>query len=108
MTTKAKPLGAVQGGPLSEYRRRFSRSLAAANLRPRTQQTDGEAVELLEAFLASQGMPTGPAAVTGEHINEWIVDLLARWKASTALNRFRGAYRFFGASPQSARASVTP
>ena len=40
-------------------------------------------------------MPTSPEAITREHVTEWINDLLARWKATTASNRYRGAARFF-------------
>jgi site-specific recombinase XerC len=34
--------------------------------------------------------------VTREHLTFWITDILDHWKASTARNRYRSAYRFFG------------
>jgi hypothetical protein len=33
--------------------------------------------------------------ITREHLTEWVNDILGRWKSSTALNRYRSAYRFF-------------
>jgi site-specific recombinase XerC len=91
--TESKPDAA--SGHLALYRDTFLRSLAAENKSERTRQTYGEAVQQLEAFLLSRGMPTHPEAITREHLTEWINDILSRFKASTALNRYRGAYRFF-------------
>jgi site-specific recombinase XerC len=82
-------------GPLKVYRDAFLRSLAAENKSPRTVQTYGEAVDLLQSFLTSKGMPTDPSAITREHLTEWVNDILSNWKASTALNRYRSAFRFF-------------
>lgn len=86
----------VASTPLRSYRAAFLRSLAAENKSERTQQTYGEAVDQFGAFLAERGMPTDPLYITREHIEEWIKDLLANWKASTAKNRFRSLHRFFG------------
>ncbi len=82
-------------GPWSVYRDAFLRSLAAENKSPRTLETYGESVAQLGAFLAERGMPTDPTAVTREHVTEWVNDLLNRWTASTANNRYRGASAFF-------------
>jgi site-specific recombinase XerD len=87
--------GPVATGPFPAYRSAFLRSLAAENKSPRTLETYGEAVAQLGAFLAEQGMPTDPANITREHVTEWVNELLARWTASTANNRYRGAAAFF-------------
>ena len=34
-------------------------------------------------------MPTAPAAITREHVEAFITDLLERWKPATAHNRYR-------------------
>lgn len=86
---------AVTSGPFPAYRAAFLRSLAAENKSPRTLETYGEAVSQLGAFLAERGMPTDPVHVTREHVTEWINFLLAKWTASTANNRYRGAAAFF-------------
>lgn len=93
ITTPESPR--VAAGVLEVYKGAFLRALAAENKSPRTIQTYGEAVDLLHSFLASKGMPTDPSAITREHLTEWVNDILANWKASTALNRYRSAYRFF-------------
>jgi site-specific recombinase XerC len=49
----------------------------------------------MAAFLDARGMPTDPEAITREHLTEWVNDMLATFKSATALNRYRGAYRFF-------------
>ena len=50
-------------GPFKVYRDAFLRSLAAENKNPRTLQTYGEAVELFQAFVLSQGIrPTPPTS----------------------------------------------
>lgn len=95
MKTLSQARQDTASGPLRVYREAFLRSLAAENKSPRTIQTYGEAVELLETFLVTKGMPTEPSSITREHLTEWVNDILAHWKASTALNRYRGAFRFF-------------
>lgn len=90
------------------YRDAFLRGLAAENKSPRTIQTYGEAVDLLDGFLTAKGMPTDPSAITREHLTEWINDLLGRWKASTALNRYRSAFRFFEYLVEAGEISTSP
>ena len=95
MKTITREAPAEAPGALKVYRDAFLRSLASERKSPRTRQTYGEAVDRLETFLMSKGMPTDPAAITREHLTEWVNDLMAHHKASTALNRYRSAYRFF-------------
>jgi site-specific recombinase XerC len=95
MTTIMRAARVKATGALKVYRDAFLRSLASERKSPRTLQTYGEAVDRLDAFLHSKGMPTEPSAITREHLTEWINDLLDHHKATTALNRYRSAYRFF-------------
>lgn len=95
MTTITRTAPVKATGALKVYRDAFLRSLASERKSPRTLQTYGEAVDRLDAFLHRKGMPTDPSAITREHLTEWVNDLLDHHKASTALNRYRSAYRFF-------------
>jgi site-specific recombinase XerD len=52
-----------------------------------------EAVRLLEAFLAGQGVRLAEADRT--HIEAFLADLLARWKPATAANRYRSLKVFY-------------
>lgn len=108
MKTSSRARPAVASGPLQVYRDAFLRSLAAENKSARTIQTYGEAVALLEAFLVERGMPTEASSITREHLTEWINDILGRWKASTALNRYRSAYRFFDYLVEAGEITVSP
>jgi hypothetical protein len=45
------------------------------------------AIDALGAFLPDHGMPTDPAAITREHVEAFIADILSRAKPATALNR---------------------
>ncbi len=67
----------------------FARMLRAENKAPRTVQTYVAAVDLLGAFLASQGMPSDPAHIHREHVEAFVSDQLSRHKPYTALNRYR-------------------
>jgi site-specific recombinase XerD len=73
----------------------FRRHLRAANLSPRTVRGYGDSCELFLRFLAEHGMPTSIDAITREHIESFIEDLLARWKPATANTRYRSLQQFF-------------
>ena len=73
----------------------FRRYLQARNRAPRTVQVYTEAVVALDAFLAGRAMPRDVAAIHREHIEEFIADLLTRFKATTAANRYRSLQQFF-------------
>jgi site-specific recombinase XerD len=75
--------------------RRFERHLRARNVSPRTVQTYGDAVRQLRDFLAANGMPVAVENIRREHIEAFVLDLLARWKPATAHNRYRGVRAFF-------------
>jgi site-specific recombinase XerD len=74
----------------------WQRSLRAHRASPATISTYGISVAQLAAFLRAQGMPTSPAAITREHVEAFITDLLSRWKPATAHNRYRALRSFFG------------
>jgi site-specific recombinase XerD len=46
--------------------------------------------------MARAGMPLSPGAMTREHVEAFITDLLERWKPATAHNRYRALRSFFG------------
>src|SRR5687767_10646518 len=54
----------------------WRRALLAENKSPATVSTYLEAVQQFGTFLQSRGMPTDPATITGEHIREFITDIL--------------------------------
>jgi site-specific recombinase XerD len=74
----------------------WRRHLTAQRMSPATLSTYGTSVRLLERFLVERGMPTTPAAITREHVEAFISDLLEHWKPATAHNRYRALRSFFG------------
>ncbi|MBI4497536.1 MAG: tyrosine-type recombinase/integrase [Chloroflexi bacterium] len=68
----------------------FARSLKAENKSPNTVAVYTSAVRQFADFLAAKGMPTAPASITREHIEEFITYVLEGWKPATANNRYRG------------------
>jgi site-specific recombinase XerD len=73
----------------------WRRHLAAQRMSPATLATYGTAVGQLATFLAAQGMPTAPTAITREHVEAFISDLLAHHRPTTAHNRHRACATFF-------------
>ena len=73
----------------------FARHMRAANLTPATQRTYLASLARLARFLEANGMPTDVAAIRREHVEAFIEDQLARWKATTAANRYSGIRPFF-------------
>lgn len=88
-------VAAALPGDLGENAKSFTRHLKAENLSPMTLTTYLGAVTLLGQFLAKRGMPTNVENISREHIEEFINDLLERYKPATANNRFRGLQSFF-------------
>lgn len=86
----------VTPGDLADELGSFVRHLRAANVSPNTVYAYGGAVVALGRFLLERDYPTDVRAIRREHIEEWQNDLLGRYKATTAHQRFRGAQRFFG------------
>lgn len=73
----------------------FARHLRAANLTPATQRTYLDSLDRLAHFLEASGMPTDVSAMRREHLEAFIEDQLARWKPTTAANRYSGIRPFF-------------
>jgi Phage integrase, N-terminal SAM-like domain len=83
----------VTGISVQDLSASFLRSLRAENKSPRTVETYGDAVRAFAPLLGDRGMPTTVDAVTREHVEAWIQDLLARWKPATTANRYRDLRR---------------
>jgi site-specific recombinase XerD len=91
---KAVPV-AVREGDFALLAKSFERSLLAANRSPGTIRIYTIGVAQLAAFLAERSMPLTVAAVTREHVEEWLTDVLRRRSPATAETRYRGAKAFF-------------
>lgn len=99
---------AAEVGDIAALIPSWERSLRAENKSPRTLETYGESARQLLRFLTEQGMPTDVAKVRREHVESWVESLLARWKAATANNRYRGAASFFGWCVEEGEISTSP
>ena len=73
----------------------WRRHLTAQRMSPATLSTYSTSVRQLARFLAERGMPTSPAALTREHVEAFVTNLLERWKPATAHNRYRALNSFF-------------
>ncbi len=76
--------------------RSYRRTLEAEGKSPKTLVTYFEGINGLKRFLVDNGMPTEPTAITREHIQEYITDLLSRYKPATAGVRYRALRSYFG------------
>ena len=70
-------------------------SLEAQNKSPRTIQTYLEAIARLDTFLVANGLPRAVPDIRREHIEAFLVDLLASLSPATASNRYRALQSFF-------------
>jgi site-specific recombinase XerD len=85
-----------QGGDLATNAGRFRRHIRAIGLSPRTEQSYLESVEALARFLAERGMPLDTAAISREHLEEWLIALReAGRKPATLAIRYRSVQQFF-------------
>ena len=87
--------GPLPRGHLLALNRSFRRTLEAENKSPRTVEAYTDAVRLLATYCQAQGQPLRAGELQREHIQGFIADQLARWKPSTAHNRYRGLHAFF-------------
>jgi hypothetical protein len=67
----------------------WQRHLRAANLSPKTISNYTEAARQFESFLVARGMPTDVHAITREHIEFFLIDVLERTSASSQATRYR-------------------
>ena len=79
---------------VDDLARSFERYLRAGNKSPRTIETYLEAVAGFSGYLAATSKRSLDQA-RREDVEAWIAGLLARWKPSTAHNRYRGLHAFF-------------
>jgi len=73
----------------------FVRSLRATNKSEETIVSYEVACRQLSHYLAQNGMPTTPAGIRREHVESFVSHLLAKWKPTTAANRFRSLQQYF-------------
>src|SRR5438067_5432067 len=77
-------------GSIARLAESWAISLAAENKSPRTIGGYTETLRQFATFLAARGMPTIASAVTREHIEAYLVDVLAQHRPSTAATRYKG------------------
>lgn len=88
--------------------RSWSNHLAAENKSPATITGYTGSVEIFTRFLVDRGMPTLVTAITREHVEAFLVDVLANRKPSTAATRYKGLRVFFGWLVEEGEISDTP
>lgn len=91
----SRPPVSVNRLTLVELLPSFERHLTAENKAPRTVTTYAKAVRQLAAYLRSNGMPQYVDAITREHVESFLGDLLAKGRPATAANRFRSLQQFW-------------
>ncbi|MDQ4130238.1 MAG: phage integrase N-terminal SAM-like domain-containing protein [Actinomycetota bacterium] len=65
----------------------FATHLAAENKSPRTIDGYAETLRLFHTFLVGRRMPITVAAITREHVEAYLIEVLTRHKPSTAVTR---------------------
>jgi site-specific recombinase XerD len=70
-------------------------SLTAENKSAATLTSYGYATTQFAAFLRGRGMPTDVGAITREHVEAFLVDVIERRSPATAEARYRGLRQFF-------------
>lgn len=73
----------------------FRLSLEAGNKSPRTVKTYLESVDLFVRHLEQRGMPQDVASIRREHVESFIVELLERFRPTTASIRYRALQAFW-------------
>jgi len=73
----------------------FLRALRAENLSKRTLDTYGESIKQFIEFLARKEVSVSPSEITRGQVEDFITELLNKWKPATANNRYRALYRYF-------------
>jgi site-specific recombinase XerD len=92
----------------------FERSLRARKRSPKTIKAYTEAARLFVAFHDERGRPLDPALVTRGDVEEFMIDQLGQWSASTAATRYRCLQQFWrfivdeGEIPVSPMARMSP
>jgi site-specific recombinase XerD len=82
-------------GAITRLARSWAISLAAENKAARTIGGYTETVNQFVKFLNTRGMPSTVTAIRREHVEAYLVDVLARHRPSTAATRHKGLRIFF-------------
>jgi site-specific recombinase XerD len=108
-TVKVSPDTMPQGGDLAVNAGRFRRHIRAVGLSPRTEHSYLESVGTLARFLAERGMPLDTAAITREHLEEWLIQMdEAGRKPATRAIRYRSVQQFFRWALEEGLLKVSP
>lgn len=83
-------------------------SLQAENKSPATVTSYTYATEQFRAFAVERGMPTSVDAITREHVESFLADLLEHRSAATAETRYRGLRAFFKWAEEEGEISHSP
>lgn len=83
-------------------------SLEAENKSPATLVSYGYATTQFAAFLRDRGMPTDVRALTREHIEAFLVELIEQRSPATAEARYRGLRQFFGWCESEGEVTASP
>ena len=96
------------GGDLGVNIDSFDLHIRAENLSPATLAAYVGAAKQFHQYLFDQGMPLNLANVKREHVENFIADLLTRWKPATANNRYRGLQSFFKWALNEGEVKISP
>ena len=80
---------------LEELGKSWRRSLRAKNRSPITIRGYLHALKMLTDFLLAKGMPTSVEALSREHVEEWVIQLVDTRMPATAAHYYRSAAIFF-------------
>src|SRR4051812_15275415 len=94
MPSQTRPKVGVQGS-FHLLARSFERSLAAENKSVHTIRAYTSAIRYFGDFLVERGMPVNIEAITREHVQEYLAEVVRTKSANTASNRHRSLKIFF-------------
>ncbi len=95
MAQRAETQAPAVAGSFAILQQSFRRAQVAENKSANTVRSYVATVAQFGAYLAEHGMPTEVSAITREHVESFIGDVLARTKPATASVRYRGLHVFF-------------
>ena len=105
---QAPPALIKSGGDLGVNIDSFDLHIRAENLSPATLVAYVGAAKQFHQYVVDQGMPLNVADIRREHVENFIADLLVRWKPATANNRYRGLQSFFKWAVSEGEVKISP
>lgn len=93
--SKTIPLPVAPVAALPDLWASFIRALRAEGIRERTIECYTDAKDAYVRFAEAHDLPTAPALIERQHVEEFLTDQIATRAANTARNRFRALSRFF-------------